>query len=30
MGFVQTHVNPKNGVVRLKQGDITFLVHTHA
>ena len=28
MGFVQTHVNPKNGVVRMKQGDITFLVHT--
>ena len=28
MGFVQTHVNPRNGVVRMKQGDITFLVHT--
>lgn len=28
MGFVQTHINPANGVVRLKQGDISFLVHT--
>ena len=27
LGFVQTHVNPKNGVVRMKQGDISFLVH---
>jgi len=27
MGFVQTHVNPKTDVVRLKQGDISFLVH---
>jgi 4-hydroxyphenylpyruvate dioxygenase len=27
MGFVQTHVNPRTNVVRLKQGDITFLVH---
>ena len=27
MGFVQTHVNPKTNVVRLKQGDISFLVH---
>lgn len=27
LGFVQTHRNPKNGVVRLKQGDISFLVH---
>ena len=28
MGFVQTHVHPQTKVVRLKQGDITFLVHT--
>jgi 4-hydroxyphenylpyruvate dioxygenase len=28
LGFVQTHRNPANGVVRMKQGDITFLVHT--
>jgi len=28
MGFTQTHVNPTNGVVRMKQGDISFLVHT--
>lgn len=28
MGFVRSHVNPKNGVVRLKQGEITFLVQT--
>ena len=28
MGFVQTHVHPRTKVVRLKQGDITFLVHT--
>ena len=27
MGFTPTHVNPANGVVRLKQGDITMLVH---
>lgn len=27
MGFVQTHVNPRTNVVRLKQGDISFLVH---
>jgi len=27
MGFVQTHVNPHTDVVRLKQGDISFLVH---
>ncbi|GAA0650428.1 4-hydroxyphenylpyruvate dioxygenase [Brevundimonas lenta] len=27
MGFTQTHVNPANDVVRLKQGDITMLVH---
>src|SRR5690606_877589 len=27
MGFTRTHVNPANGVVRLKQGDITQLVH---
>ncbi|MBN9478670.1 MAG: 4-hydroxyphenylpyruvate dioxygenase [Bordetella sp.] len=27
MGFTPTHVNPANGVVRLKQGDITLLVH---
>ncbi|WP_395650409.1 4-hydroxyphenylpyruvate dioxygenase [Brevundimonas sp.] len=27
MGFVQTHVNPQTNVVRLKQGDISFLVH---
>ena len=27
LGFVQTHRNPANGVVRLKQGDISFLVH---
>lgn len=27
MGFTQTHVNPETGVVRLKQGDITMLVH---
>ena len=27
MGFTQTHVNPKTDVVRLKQGDISFLVH---
>lgn len=27
MGFVQTHVNPANDVVRLKQGDITMLVN---
>ncbi|WGM46490.1 4-hydroxyphenylpyruvate dioxygenase [Brevundimonas sp. NIBR10] len=27
MGFVQTHVNPTTNVVRLKQGDISFLVH---
>lgn len=26
MGFTQTHVNPKTDVVRLKQGDISFLV----
>jgi 4-hydroxyphenylpyruvate dioxygenase len=26
MGFTQTHVNPRTGVVRLKQGDISFLV----
>ena len=28
MGFVQTHVHPATGVVRMKQGDISFLVHT--
>jgi len=28
LGFVQTHRNPANGVVRMKQGDISFLVHT--
>jgi len=27
MGFTQTHVNPANNVVRLKQGDITILVN---
>ncbi|MDZ4108464.1 MAG: 4-hydroxyphenylpyruvate dioxygenase [Brevundimonas sp.] len=27
MGFTQTHVNPENDVVRLKQGDITLLVN---
>jgi len=27
MGFVQTHVNPANDVVRLKQGDISLLVN---
>ncbi|WP_426018601.1 4-hydroxyphenylpyruvate dioxygenase [Brevundimonas sp. DWR2-3-1b1] len=27
MGFTQTHVNPRTDVVRLKQGDISFLVH---
>ena len=27
MGFTQTHVNPTTDVVRLKQGDISFLVH---
>ena len=27
MGFTQTHVNPANDVVRLKQGDITLLVN---
>jgi 4-hydroxyphenylpyruvate dioxygenase len=27
MGFTATHVNPANDVVRLKQGDITMLVH---
>ena len=27
MGFTQTHVNPANDAVRLKQGDITLLVH---
>jgi 4-hydroxyphenylpyruvate dioxygenase len=27
MGFTPTHVNPANDVVRLKQGDITLLVH---
>ena len=27
MGFTPTHVNPANDVVRLKQGDITMLVH---
>nr|WP_307369082.1 4-hydroxyphenylpyruvate dioxygenase [Brevundimonas sp. SORGH_AS_0993] len=27
MGFTQTHVNPTTDVVRLKQGDITLLVH---
>jgi 4-hydroxyphenylpyruvate dioxygenase len=27
MGFVQTHVNPTNEVVRLKQGDISLLVN---
>jgi 4-hydroxyphenylpyruvate dioxygenase len=27
LGFVQTHRNPANGVVRMKQGDISFLVH---
>ncbi len=27
MGFTSTHVNPANDVVRLKQGDITMLVH---
>ena len=27
MGFTQTHVNPNTDVVRLKQGDISFLVH---
>ncbi|WP_453977166.1 4-hydroxyphenylpyruvate dioxygenase [Brevundimonas sp. Marseille-Q4549] len=27
MGFTQTHVNPTTDVVRLKQGDITMLVH---
>ena len=27
MGFTQTHVNPENDVVRLKQGDITMLVN---
>lgn len=26
MGFTQTHVNPKTDVMRLKQGDISFLV----
>lgn len=26
MGFTQTHVNPRTDVVRLKQGDISFLV----
>ncbi|MBU2117297.1 MAG: 4-hydroxyphenylpyruvate dioxygenase, partial [Alphaproteobacteria bacterium] len=27
MGFTRTHVNPANGVVRLKQGDISLLVN---
>lgn len=27
MGFVQTHLNPANEVVRLKQGDISLLVN---
>ena len=27
MGFTQTHVHPRTDVVRLKQGDISFLVH---
>ena len=27
MGFTRTHVNPKTGAVRLKQGDITMLVN---
>nr|WP_314437635.1 4-hydroxyphenylpyruvate dioxygenase [uncultured Brevundimonas sp.] len=27
MGFTQTHVNRRTDVVRLKQGDISFLVH---
>ena len=27
MGFTQTHVNPANDAVRLKQGDITLLVN---
>ncbi|WP_339914738.1 4-hydroxyphenylpyruvate dioxygenase [uncultured Brevundimonas sp.] len=27
MGFTPTHVNPKTGAVRLKQGDITLLVN---
>ncbi|KAK0360987.1 hypothetical protein LTR94_025131, partial [Friedmanniomyces endolithicus] len=27
MGFTQTHINPTTDVVRLKQGDISFLVH---
>jgi len=27
MGFTRTHVNPANGAVRLKQGDITLLVN---
>lgn len=27
MGFTQTHVNPANDAVRLKQGDITMLVN---
>jgi 4-hydroxyphenylpyruvate dioxygenase len=27
MGFTQTHVNPENDVVRMKQGDITLLVN---
>ncbi|CAN5170459.1 4-hydroxyphenylpyruvate dioxygenase [soil metagenome] len=28
MGFVQTHIHPVTKVVRMKQGDITFLVHS--
>jgi 4-hydroxyphenylpyruvate dioxygenase len=28
MGFVKSHEHPSNGVVRLVQGDISFLVHT--
>ena len=27
MGFVQTHVHPRTGVVRMKQGDVTMLVN---
>ena len=30
MGFVATHVHPTTDVVRLKQGDISFLVHRSA
>ena len=28
MGFTRTHVNPANGAVRLKQGDVTMIVNS--